>query len=63
MTMASIRAVRRPDIGELVARAAEIRAIAREHSERTEADRKASAQVIAQLRDAGVFRINDKAGD
>ncbi len=57
MTMASIRAVRRPDIGELVGRAAKIRAIAREDSEQTEADRKASDRVIAQLRDAGLFRI------
>ena len=57
MTMASIRAVRRPDIGELVGRAAKIRASAREDSEQTEADRKASDRVIAQLRDAGLFRI------
>ena len=57
MTMASIRAARKPDIGELVGRAAKIRAIAREDSEQTEVDRKASDRVIAQLRDAGLFRI------
>ncbi len=47
----------RPPVAQLVSRATRIGALARRAAEKTEADRQASSDVIAQLKDAGLFRI------
>jgi alkylation response protein AidB-like acyl-CoA dehydrogenase len=47
----------KPTIGDLVSRAVEIGAMARERAEQTETERQVSAEVIAGLRDAGLFRV------
>ena len=58
MTVISIKAAAtRPDISELVARAAEIRTFVREQAEQTEANRQVSAEAIERMRAAGLFRI------
>ena len=58
MTVVSIRAsTPRPSIGDLVARAGEIRAFVREQAEQTEADRQVSAEATERMREAGLFRI------
>ena len=47
MTVVSLRTdVARPSVAELVARAAEVRAFVREQAERTETDRKVSAEAV-----------------
>src|ERR1700760_3825886 len=58
MTVVSIRAsAPRPSIGELVARAAEIRTLVREQAEQTESNRQVSADAIERMRDSGLFKI------
>ena len=58
MTVVSIRAgAVRPSIGDLVAKAGEIRTFVREKAEQTEADRRVSAEATERMRDAGLFRI------
>ena len=58
MTTVSARATVTPGrIDELVSLAAEIGGIAREQAERTEANRNVSDELMAQLREAGLFRI------
>ena len=62
MTVASIKpAALRPSIGELVARAAEIRALVRAQAEQTEVNRVVSAEAIECMRDAGLFKIMQPA--
>jgi alkylation response protein AidB-like acyl-CoA dehydrogenase len=61
MSIVSIKAKARPSIGELVARAAAIGARLRECAEATEAGRHVPSDSIAQLRDAGLFRIMQPA--
>jgi alkylation response protein AidB-like acyl-CoA dehydrogenase len=51
----------KPSIAELVSRAAEIGKLVRECAEKTEADRVVSADAIAQMRKAGLFRIMQPA--
>jgi alkylation response protein AidB-like acyl-CoA dehydrogenase len=51
----------RPGIAELVARASGIRSLVRERAERTEADRQVSPEIMARLRDAGLFRVMQPA--
>ena len=58
MTVVNLKAASpRPSIAELVARAAEIRALVREQAEQTETDRQVSAEAIERMRAAGLFRI------
>src|SRR4051812_50156476 len=58
MTVISIKAVvPRPGIGELTARATEIRTFVRKQAEQTEANRQVSAEAIERMRAAGLFRI------
>ena len=58
MTVISIKAAApRPSIGDLVARATEIRTFVREQAEQTEANRRVSAEAIERMHDAGLFRI------
>ena len=58
MTVTSIKAAApRPSIGDLVARAAEIRTLVREQAEQTEANRRVSVEAIERMRHAGLFRI------
>jgi alkylation response protein AidB-like acyl-CoA dehydrogenase len=58
MTIVSMRAATpKPAIGEIVSRATEIGALARRLAQQTEADRKVSPEVVARLRDAGLFKI------
>jgi alkylation response protein AidB-like acyl-CoA dehydrogenase len=47
----------RPEVAELVARACAIAAIARERAQATEAARRVGEDVIAQMRDADLFRV------
>jgi alkylation response protein AidB-like acyl-CoA dehydrogenase len=62
MTVVSLRTeVPRPSVAELVARAAEIRVFVREQAERTETERKVSAEAVARMRDAGLFKIMQPA--
>lgn len=61
MSIVSIRATPRPSIDDLVMRATEIGALARERAEQTEADRQVSSEVIARLREAGLFRTMQPA--
>ena len=58
MTVMSIKAaVPRPGVGDLIARASEIRGFVREQAEQTEANRRVSPEAIERMRDAGLFRI------
>ncbi len=62
MTVVRVKAATpRPSIADLVARAAEIRTLVRSQAEQTEASRQVSADAIAQMRDAGLFRIMQPA--
>jgi alkylation response protein AidB-like acyl-CoA dehydrogenase len=62
MSIVSIdKAMPRPSIGELVARAAEIGAFARQIAEQTETRRQVSHEAIARMRSAGLFRIMQPA--
>ncbi len=62
MTIMSLRATPpRPALGDLVARAAAVGALVRERAEHTEADRRAPAEAIARMRDAGLLRIMQPA--
>jgi alkylation response protein AidB-like acyl-CoA dehydrogenase len=61
MSIVSIKAKARPSIGELVARATAIGARLRERAEATEAGRQVPSDSMAQLRDAGLFRIMQPA--
>jgi alkylation response protein AidB-like acyl-CoA dehydrogenase len=61
MSIVSIKAVPRPSIGDLVARAAKIRALVRAQAEQTETNRVVSAEAIDRMRDAGLFRIMQPA--
>jgi len=47
----------RPDVVELLARAREIAAVARERAQQTEIDRRVSADMIARMRQADLFRV------
>ena len=47
----------KPTLTELMGRAGEISAIARDHADRTETARSISDRVVAQMHDAGIFRI------
>lgn len=51
----------RPSVDELLARASEISALVREQAERTETSRQVSAEAIARMREAGLFRIMQPA--
>jgi alkylation response protein AidB-like acyl-CoA dehydrogenase len=51
----------KPSIAELVSRAADIGKMVRGHAEQTEVDRQVSAEAIARMRDAGLFRIMQPA--
>jgi alkylation response protein AidB-like acyl-CoA dehydrogenase len=51
----------RPSIDELVSRTAEIAALVRGRAEQTEADRMIAPEVIARMRDAGLFRTMQPA--
>ena len=57
MAVVSIKASTRPPVSELVARAVEIAPFIRAQAEQTENDRQVSAEAMARLRDAGLFRI------
>ena len=62
MTVISIRAsVPRPSIAELVSRAESIRPLVRGLAEQTENNRQVSAEAIARMREAGLFRIMQPA--
>src|SRR5262245_25569817 len=47
----------RPDACELLARARDIAAAARERAQQTEADRRVSADMIERMRQADLFRV------
>ena len=47
----------KPTLTELMGRASEISAIARNHADRTETSQSVSDRVVAQMHDAGIFRI------
>ena len=47
----------RPDVSELLARAREIAAAARERARQTEADRRVSADMVQRMRQADLFRV------
>jgi alkylation response protein AidB-like acyl-CoA dehydrogenase len=58
MTIVPIRtAPPPPSVDDLLSRATAIRTLVREQAEQTEADRTVSADAIARMRDAGLFRI------
>ena len=58
MNIVSLRATTpRPSIDELVLRATVIGSFVRDRAERTEVDRQVSSEAVAQMRDAGLFRI------
>jgi resorcinol 4-hydroxylase (FADH2) len=62
MTVVSIKAAAsRPAIADLVERATAIGALVRQQAERTEADRQVSAEAVARMREAGLFRIMQPA--
>jgi alkylation response protein AidB-like acyl-CoA dehydrogenase len=62
MSIVSIRAnTPKPSIDDLVARATDIGALARKHADQTETARQVSGEVIARLRDAGLFRTMQPA--
>lgn len=62
MTVVSFRiGAPRPGLGELVARAEAIGKLVRAEAERTEANRMVSAELIARMREAGLFRIMQPA--
>jgi alkylation response protein AidB-like acyl-CoA dehydrogenase len=61
MTIVSMRAASRPDIGDLVSKAIDIGAFVRERAEKTETDRQVTADAIARMRSAGLFRIMQPA--
>jgi alkylation response protein AidB-like acyl-CoA dehydrogenase len=62
MSIVSIdKAMPKPSIGELVSRATEIGAFARQAAEQTETNRRVSPLAIARMRDAGLFRIMQPA--
>src|ERR1700730_10212926 len=54
-------AVPPPSVDELVSRAKKTGTLVRRLAERTEANRQVSAEAIAQMRDAGFFRIMQPA--
>ena len=54
-------AVPPPSVEELVSRARKTGTLVRHIAERTEANRQVSAEAIAQMRDAGFFRIMQPA--
>jgi alkylation response protein AidB-like acyl-CoA dehydrogenase len=56
MAVVSIKTAR-PSVADLVARAAEIAPFVRAQAEQTESNRQVSAEVMARLRDAGLFRV------
>ena len=51
----------RPSIDELVTRATDVGALARDLAERTEAERQVSSEAVARMRNAGLFRIMQPA--
>jgi alkylation response protein AidB-like acyl-CoA dehydrogenase len=62
MTVVSMKAAAaRPSVADLLARAREIAVLVRAQAERTEADRMVSSEAMAQMRDAGLFRIMQPA--
>jgi alkylation response protein AidB-like acyl-CoA dehydrogenase len=61
MTVVGIKSASRPSITELESRAREIGALVRSQAEQTEADRRISAEAIARMREAGLFRIMQPA--
>jgi alkylation response protein AidB-like acyl-CoA dehydrogenase len=61
MSIINLKAKSRPSIGELVARATEIGALVRGLAERTETERQVSREAVAQMREAGLFRIMQPA--
>jgi alkylation response protein AidB-like acyl-CoA dehydrogenase len=62
MAVAGIRAIKpRPSVGDLVARATDIRALVRDQAENTESHRQVSAEAVARMRDAGLFRVMQPA--
>jgi resorcinol 4-hydroxylase (FADH2) len=56
MAVVSIKTAR-PSVADLVARATEIAPFVRAQAEQTESNRQVSAEVMARLRDAGLFRV------
>lgn len=62
MTVLSMKAAAaRPSVAELLGRAREIAVLVRSQAERTEAERVVSAEAMARMRDAGLFRIMQPA--
>ncbi len=47
----------RPDAAELISRAREIAELVRARAQQTEAERRVSEDVIARMREAGLFRV------
>lgn len=57
MAIASLKSKPKPALSELIGRAQEISAYARENADRTETSRSVSPEIVAQMREAGIFRI------
>ena len=58
---ARVKGFRKPGVDELLERARAIGTLAREHALETEQSRQVSADLIAKIRDAGLFRVMQPA--